>query len=142
MPSRMWTTSAGLTAVLVVAGCVSLGTLPDYAPGPTASASAVPEPSTEPEPSPAAPVVPADSGPTTFASGHAEEIADGQYSYVVAEGDTPSAIAARFGVCTLDVLESNPPQDPWLVVGQTIDVQRVTDIPLGTYDCEFDVDTL
>ena len=142
MPSRTWTTSVAVALVALTSGCVTLGDLPDYGPGPSESAAPVPTPSADPTPTVAPVVDPTDSGPADFASGEAQEVAEGQFSYVVASGDTPAAIASRFGVCTLDVLESNPPQDPWLIVGQTINIQRVTEIPLGTHDCQFDVDTL
>jgi len=69
--------------------------------------------------------------------GAAVEVVPGEFEYIVETGDTPSAIGLRFGLCTRDVLLSNPPQDPWLIPGQTIQVRRVTELPLRTYDCQF-----
>lgn len=83
---------------------------------------------------PAEIVVAADSGASEHAMGVATQTADGIYDYIVTAGDTPSAIGFRFGVCTLDVILSNPQQDPWPLADQTIVVSRVTDIPLGTHD--------
>lgn len=138
MRSRTWTISGAFIAVLGVTGCVNLADYPDYDPTPTPSSVQSPAPSADP--SPVAEVTPIDSGPIEYAQGEAQPAGSNDFTYVVAAGDTPEAIATRFGVCVLDVLESNPPQDPWLVVGQTINVARVTDIPVGTHECQFDVD--
>lgn len=81
-----------------------------------------------------------DSGPVDAAAGAATLVSEGVYDYVVASGDVPRAIGARFGVCTMDVLISDPPQDPWLIPGQTIVVSRVTLMPPDSPECRMAVD--
>lgn len=84
-------------------------------------------------------VIARDGGPIDYAVGSATQTSEGVYAYVVSAGGTPNAIGIRFGVCTMDVLISNPQQDPFLIPEQTITVSRVTSTPIDSIDCRMDV---
>lgn len=131
----MRSTASGLVilGVLLCSGCSS--TTPDRTETPSSPPLATSAP-----PAAVPEVVAVDSGPVDSAAGAATLVSEGVYYYVVASDDVPQAIGARFGVCTMDVLISNPPQDPWLIPGQTIVVSRVTLMPLDSTECRMDVD--
>ena len=62
----------------------------------------------------------------------------GHYVYVVASGDTPFAIAGRFGLCMADVYGSNPGLDGHqsdLYVGQHLTIARVRGPYHDAADC-------
>jgi hypothetical protein len=62
----------------------------------------------------------------------------GKHAYVVAAGDTPFAIASRFGVCTADLVGSNPGlggHQSDLAVGEHVTIARVSGPYHDTADC-------
>jgi LysM repeat protein len=84
-----------------------------------------------------------DGGPTQGAEGSSSVTSSGHYVYVVASGDTPFAIASRFGLCLADLYGSNPGLDGHqsdLYVGQHLTIGRVRGPYHDTADCLSGID--
>ncbi|QDZ14561.1 LysM peptidoglycan-binding domain-containing protein [Humibacter ginsenosidimutans] len=80
----------------------------------------------------------ADGGARENAIGQATMTAPGHFRYIVAAGDTPFAIAGRFGVCMADLYGSNPGLDGHqsdLYVGQRLTIARVKGPYHDAADC-------
>lgn len=114
--TRTQRTAGAALVVLAVAGCGG-GNGEEAAPtaSPTAAQAATSEPSTESS-------TPG-SSPTPSAS--AEPSAEAGETYVIAEGDTLTAIAERFGTTVDAIVEANDIDDPDLiVVGEELSIPQ------------------
>lgn len=116
-------------AVLIGASLALVGCTNSSPPAPVSHSA---RPSTNPSPSSATPEPEAtgpasDAGPRVHAQGTASPQGAGRYRYTVAADDTPTGIATRFGLCVVDIENSNNDADPLgtgINAGQVLTIMR------------------